>query len=615
MLRDYQNDCLDAILREYVAGTRQMLCVLSTGLGKTVCFANLPAKMRHLLPGKTLVLAQRVELIDQAIEKIKRWNPGLSVGKEMAEHHASVDCDVVVGCVPTLGRTDSERIKRFGEFDIMICDEAAHAISATHMRVFEATGVLKPDTNKLLVGWTATPKRSNLKKTQQVTTLDDEDIISLKSVFQKIVYNYGTKKAIKTGWLVPILGYRLKTETDLSEVKTSAGDYQQDQLSEVVNTNLRNAQIVKTWKECAEGRSTVVFAVDIKHSQDLAAEFAKYGVRSAAVWGDDPCRAEKLAKLKSGEITVLVNCQVLVEGFDCWQVSCITLARPTKSSSMYVQMIGRGLRLQDGTGNLLEATKAGMVLQKNDCKVLDVVDNSRRCHLVTLPSLLGLNPDFNLHGESIIKAAEKLEELQEKHPGIDFSTLTDLSKVKAHIEALDLFNEPYTEEVKQYSEFIWMQQSDGAYTLAIPEDRSVSDARQYWAYQHEKLRLTQNELEEWAFTREAAGEATRELGIFATLEEALKTAEEVVRRCRPNRVKLLQRQAPWHSNPASDATKKYLARLVGKKRPFAFCTCPVGPRTSGVAGKPCEVCGKLQMNAGQATTAITRLKSIPKESK
>ena len=225
MLRDYQNDCLDSILKNYVEGIRQQLVVMSTGLGKTVCFANLPAKMRHLLPGKVLVLAARLELIDQAIEKIKHWNPELKVGKEMAASRAEVDCDVVVGCVPTLGRAGSERIQRFGEFDIVICDEAAHSIASTYMQVFEATGVPRPDTNKLLVGWTATPKRGNLKKTKQITTLDDEDILSLKSVYKKIVYTFGTKKAIKLGWLVPILGYRLKTETDLSEVKTSAGDF------------------------------------------------------------------------------------------------------------------------------------------------------------------------------------------------------------------------------------------------------------------------------------------------------------------------------------------------------------------------------------------------------
>ena len=607
MLRDYQNECLDAILKNYVDGVRQQLCVLSTGLGKTVCFANLPAKMRHLLPGKMLVLAARKELIEQAVEKIKHWNPELKVGEERAECHADADCDVVVGCVPTLGRTDSERIQRFGEFDIVVCDEAQHSISATHMRVFEATGVLKPDTNKLLVGWTATPKRSNLKKSQQVTTLDDEDILSLKSVFRKIVYTFGTKKAIKLGWLVPILGYRLKTETDLSEVKTSAGDYQQAELSEAVNTNLRNAQIIKTWKENAEGRSTVVFAVDIKHSQDLAAEFAKYGIRSAAVWGDDPLRAEKLAKLKSKEITVLVNCNVLVEGFDAWQVGCIVLARPTKSSSMFTQMIGRGLRLQDGTGNLLEATKAGMLLEKFDCKVIDVVDNSRRCNLVTLPSLLGLNPNFDLHGESVTKAVEKIEELEEKHPGVDFKNLTDLSKVKAYVEALDLFTEPYPAEVKEFSDLKWLEQSDGSYVLHIPEERGLADAGEYWRFRHERMIIAQDNLEQWELSL-VSTDPERKLGTFATLKEAITTSEEVVKRCRADRVKVMLRHAPWHDNAPSDAAKKYLKRTVGKK-PFMYCVCPTSGKCSGMPNTVCGVCNKQQITAGQASLAIEKLKA------
>lgn len=603
MLRDYQNDCLDAILREYVAGTRQMLCVLSTGLGKTVCFANLPARMRPILNGKMLVLAARKELIEQAIEKIKHWNPELKVGEERAECRADADCDVVVGCVPTLGRTDSERIQRFGEFDIVICDEAQHSISATHMRVFEATGVLKPDTNKLLVGWTATPKRSNLKKTQQVTTLDDEDVISLKSVFQKIVYNFGTKKAIREGWLTPILGYRLKTETDLSEVKTSAGDYQSAELSEAVNTNLRNAQIVKTWMECAEGRSTIVFGVDIKHSQNLAAEFAKYGISSAAVWGTDPLRAEKLAKLKSKELTVLVNCNVLVEGFDCWQVSCVVLARPTKSSSMFTQMIGRGLRLQDGTGNLLEATKAGMALQKIDCKVIDVVDASRKCNLVTLPSLLGLNPDFNLHGTSVTKAVEEIEALQEKSPGVSFDGLTDLSKVKTYIEALDLFSDPYDVEVKEHSKLAWMKCQDGNYSIAVPERQEVKEAKQFWAYQHEKLTITQNELGE-SELRIFTVETEKLLGTFNTLAEAFVTADEVLHRCRTDRIRLLQREASWHSGAASEASKKYL-RTLSKKKPIFYCLCAGSTLTTGV----CPTCSKQAgLTAGQAALAINKLK-------
>ncbi len=606
MLRDYQNDCLNAILSNYVEGIRQQLVVMSTGLGKTVCFANLPAKMRHLLPGKVLVLAARLELIDQAIEKIKHWNPELKVGKEMAAARADIDCDVVVGCVPTLGRAGSDRIQRFGEFDIVICDEAAHSIATTYMQVFEATGVLKPDTSKLLVGWTATPKRGNLRKTKQVTTLDDEDILSLKSVYRKIVYNFGTKKAIHDGWLVPIHGYRLKTDTDLSEVKSSGGDYQQEQLSEVVNTNLRNAQIVKTWMECADGRSTIVFAADIKHSQDLAAEFVKYGIRANASWGSDPLRAEKLEKLRSKELTVLVNCNLYVEGFDCWQVGCITLARPTKSSSMFTQMCGRGLRLQDGTGNLLDAVKSGMILEKKDCRIIDVVDCSKRCNLVTLPSLMGLNADFDLHGASVTKAAEEVEALQEKNPGVPFDGLTDLSKVRAYVESFDLLADTCPTEVKELSTLTWTKGQDGAYVIVVPEARDVIDARQFYRYRHEKLVISQNALEEWELSITSV-DPERKLGVFNTLQEAINTADDVLHRCRPDRLKVLQREAAWHANAATDASKKYLKRLVGKK-PFNFCTCAYGLKCSGVPGQTCMSCGKQQLTAGQVTTAINRLK-------
>jgi hypothetical protein len=282
---------------------------------------------------------------------------------------------------------------------------------------------------------------------------------------------------------------------------------------------------------------------------------------------------------------------------------------PTKSSSKYTQKIGRGTRLEEGTGNLLKAIKAGIPLRKKDCLVLDVVDNNKRCSLVTLPSLVGLNPDFNLHGESVTAAIDKVEEVQEKNPGIDFNGLLDLSHIKAYVESLDLFAEPYPEEVRQYSELAWVQAQDGSYMLAIPEEQEVIRSKQYWAYKHEKLRLAQNVLDEWVFTREAAGEATRELGIFNSLEEALRTADEVIRRCRPTRVKLLQRHATWHDATASDASKRYLQKVVGKKRTIAYCTCSVGVKCSGVPGTVCQTCNKQQMSAGQVALAINKYKA------
>jgi len=104
-------------------------------------------------------------------------------------------------------------------------------------------------------------------------------------------------------------------------------------------------------------------------------------ISAAAVWGDDPKRAEKLAALRSGRMKVLVNCQVLTEGFDMWQIACVVFARPTKSKIFFTQAAGRGTRLQDGTGNLIEALGNGLDV-KRACLIIDMVDNTKRHKLV-----------------------------------------------------------------------------------------------------------------------------------------------------------------------------------------------------------------------------------------
>ena len=594
MLRPYQRECLDAILREYKAGCRQQLCVLSTGTGKTHIAAHLPEMFKGILPGRLLFVAHREEILQQTIEKFHDCAPHLKVGLEKAEHHADLDCDVIVACNASIGREGSTRMERFDweSISIIVCDEAHRVLGQTFLNILEASGVLKEGSHKLLVGLTATPRRTmRMRDKQQGTLLDDADLISLKSVFKKISYSYPIRKAVKAGFLVPPAGFRISTQTNLDDVKTVGGDFQVDALSEAVNTPQRNALIVDAWKKSAEGRRTAAFTCTVQHAKDLAEVFMHNGVLAQPIWGEDPQRNQKLQWLNEGEVTVLCNCALLCEGWDSPSVSCIIQARPTKSSTLFTQIVGRGLRLYPG---------------KTECVVLDVVDNYKRCNLMTLPSLLGLNPAFDLHGKSLVEAVEEVEKVQEKHPDIDFSNLLDLSGVKAYVESLDLFAEPYTQEVKEFSELTWMQTQDGAYVLAIPEKREVKEAKQFWAFLHEKLYITPNELDEYVLSITST-ESDKELGIFNSLKEAFETADEVVRRCRPDRVKLMQRNASWHSGTASDASKKYLKKLVGKK-PFIYCTCPVGARCSGVAGTICATCGKQQITAGQAALAITKFK-------
>jgi superfamily II DNA or RNA helicase len=597
-LRPYQNECLDAILNKYIEGIRRMLVVKATGVGKAVVIANIQKKVGHLLPGKILLFAHTEELVDQLVATYKEWNPTKKVGKEQADVYADTDCDVVVSCVASIGRNGSTRLSRFGRFDIVICDEAHHSIAQTYLNVFNATGIFEPGTKCLLVGFTATPKRKNRKVK---TETNEDEILSLKSVYQEIVFVYPIRKAIKNGWLVPLRGYRIKTDVNLDKVKVTAGDFQQDQLAEAVNERKRNLEILEAWKKYGENRQTVVFAVDIKHAQDLSELFRSDGIRAEAVWGTDPRRAEKLTQHKNKEITVLFNAKVLTEGYDDWRVSCIVPAAPTRNGSLYTQEIGRGTRLQGGTGNLLEALAMGVILDKKDCIILDVVDNSKRCSLVTLPSLVGLDPEMDLHGSSITAAAERIEELQNKYPMIDLSGIKDLDKVDAYMESIDLFAEPYTEEVKEFSKLTWIGATDGSYILSIPESQSIRG--EYWAYKYEKLHIRQNELDEFELSLTSAKDPERKLGTYNTIKEAFVEADDVIQRCRPDRMKVLTREGFWRDQTASEAVRKYLKRLVGKK-PFTRCLCP-GYQTIGT---PCKTCKLLPLSAGDASTAVEILK-------
>ena len=268
-------------------------------------------------------------------------------------------------------------------------DEAHHSSADTYGRVFEATGVLASGSDKLLLGVTATSQRPDGK--------------ALSDIYERISYVYSMRQAIKDGWLVPVRGYRISTDTSLSDVGKSNGDFVKSELSRAVNTPSRNRQIVSSWLKLGGDRQTVAFTVDIEHAEKLAEEFRNEGVTAEAIWGDDPKREEKLEAHRAGKIRVLCNCNVLVEGYDDPSISCIILARPTASGVLYVQMVGRGTRLSPATG-------------KQDLIVIDVVDATIGHSLMTLPTLMGLQNILDLRAETSSKLSKRLKHCKKNTP-------------------------------------------------------------------------------------------------------------------------------------------------------------------------------------------------------
>ena len=517
------------MLANAAKGKRRQLIVLPTGTGKTCVFCALPTFMHATR--RVLILVHREELADQAADKVRKWNPAVSVAVEMADRRASQTDSVVVASVQTL-RKGSARLLALNpaDFDLIITDEAHHATADSYTSIYEHFGVLSENSSILHVGVTATPNRADGK--------------GLSEVFTEISYSMGILDAINQGWLANIRGYRVQTGQSLDGVKSRCGDFATDDLANAVNNEPRNEIIVKHWLELAEQRTTLAFCVDIAHAKAVAQSFRDHGVASEAVWGDDPLRASKLADLHEGKIKVLCNCAVLTEGFDEWKIGCVIMARPTKSQLLFVQCCGRGTRIPEGINNLLEARAAGIRIEKEDCILLDVVDSYKQS-LVTLPTLFGLGERLDMQGKTITAALERFEEVQEEHPNADLSEAPALDKLESYAESIDLFSMKWADEVLEGSTMQWHRAPDGHYVLRTKTRR---------------IEVFEDLLQKWN-VKVQMGDRAAIKGNLRDLPDAFAFAENYVRDRCPEETTLVKREARWHKDLASDAQIKCLRRF------------------------------------------------------
>jgi superfamily II DNA or RNA helicase len=566
MNRPYQGKALDGAHARWQAGVYRQLHVMATGTGKTHCFAQLPKVFANDLPGKMLVLAHREELIDQAIAKIQAENPLKRIDKEKAAHVADPSrADIVVASVASL----NNRLLKYdwNQFDKFVIDEAHHSTADSYMKILndarmfdlELPGRPGEINKRLLTGWTATPQRG-----------DGE---ALAKVYQEIVTVYTIREAIEDGWLVDVRGFRVRTDTSLDAVKVTAGDFNQGQLADAVNTPERNMQAYKAWMKLAEDRQTIGFCVDIQHAQDMAALFRKHDVLAEAIWGDDPDRKKKLDLFRAGEIEVLFNCDILTEGFDMWQVECILNLGPTKSPVKYVQRVGRGTRLEAEIGNLLDARRGHDHLTpgypqpypfKTDCIVIDLVDNCTRNSLITLPTLMGLPNSMDLQGKSMVWAVKQIEEAQEQFPHLDLTGVPSIDGLKSWIQEVNLFDVVFRKEVEEGSELSWHATADGGYVLLLPSREEFVNGERTKV--RESVTIKQNLLDKFEIATVLDGKKHK--GYRETLADAFKAADALVMSKRSQSFRLVKQKQEWHNEPATDAQRKTLKKFMkGKQIP------------------------------------------------
>lgn len=451
-LRDYQLGAINALNAKFDEGLRRVAVVLPTGGGKTVVFSHLSTGYVTRNHGKrVLILAHTDELVRQAAKKLKDVAPSLSVGIVKGPIRQT-KATVVVASVQSL--RDPKKRNQIQNVGLVIVDECHHSCAKTYMDILRHYGCFaddqecpkcsgrgewcaecdetgwRPGEGAVAAGFTATLMRS--------------DKASLARIWQDVAYKKDISFMIRAGYLLPPRGKRIVVDDlDLAKVKRSGGDFQASDLGEALEASLAPETVAKAYVEHASDRSGVLFAPTVEAAYTFAEELNAVGIKTEVVHGALEAKERRaiLSRLESGETQVVANCMVLTEGFDCPRVSCVVVARPTKSTPLYQQMVGRGLRI--------DPTRPR---EGQDCLILDVVGVSANHTLASLVDLSEKEVTIR-DGQTLIEAEDELAEKEESFPIVpEFHD--------GPVVALDF------DPLAANSSRVWMKTAEGVYFLS-----------------------------------------------------------------------------------------------------------------------------------------------------
>ena len=337
----YQDQGVRDIRSALARGNRRVLYQLSTGGGKTRVVAEI-VKLAKAKGSKAILLAPRRELVYQIRDALR--DEGVSAGIIMAGERPNLFADIHVCSFDTLMSRAVRRNKiQLPPADLVVVDEAHLAVADGRQEILTRYDRAR----HVLV--TATPARADGR--------------GLNEIADELVFGPTMQDLIDLGRLVP-LRYFAPSEPDLRKLRTGKdGDYVEKSLGKVMDTPKLVGDIVENWMRLAGGSQTVVFAVNRAHSRHLAEEFKARGVRAEHLDGETEAgeRADILRRVGTGETQVLCNVFVASYGLDIPSLECCVLARPTKSLTLYLQMVGRVMRAFPGKTEGLVIDHAGAV--------------------------------------------------------------------------------------------------------------------------------------------------------------------------------------------------------------------------------------------------------------
>lgn len=328
---EVQRQALQKLAESRAAGYRRGLVVLATGLGKTM-LAAFDANAAQAK--RVLFVAHREEILKQAADTFLRVRPEANVGLYSGASREK-DAEVVCASVQTLGR--QMHLDKFApdHFDYIVVDEFHHAAAGTYRRV------LGHFTPRFLLGLTATPQRG-----------DQADILALCD--GNLVFEFGLVKGVDARLLAPFTYFGIYDEAvDYREIPWRNGQFDPEELSARLATKARAEHALREWKEKRQAR-TLAFCVSIRHADFMAEFFCEAGVRAVAVHGrSEVSRGEALTGLEGGTLDVVFSVDLFNEGVDVPAIDTVLMLRPTDSKILFLQQLGRGLRLAEGKERLV----------------------------------------------------------------------------------------------------------------------------------------------------------------------------------------------------------------------------------------------------------------------
>lgn len=346
-LREYQKQLINNIKEAILDGKKSIAAVLGCGGGKSVIQADI-AKSSTEKGNRVLFLVHRKELCDQIDKTFRRY--GVNMKK----------CNIVSI------QTYRKNADKYKTPQLILVDEA-HTNLTAYKKVFEDNDCIK-------IGFTATPIRLKEK--------------GLGDLFEILIESVNTQWLIDNKFLSDFKYYSIKL-ADTGNVKTRAGEYDQAELSDIMENKIIYEGSVEQWLKLAKNKKTMIYCTSIESSQKTAEEFKKNGINAIHIDGKTPKteRAKIIASFRKGEITVLCNAMLFSEGYDDKFIECVMLLRPTMSLALHVQQSMRGMRY----------------LENKTCIIIDCVGNVYKHGLPTEIREWSLDPKQKKESEVKIK--------------------------------------------------------------------------------------------------------------------------------------------------------------------------------------------------------------------